>query len=85
MRKILVSYLQDAEIYVIDVDFLHSNEVDPYIRDVFIPIIRNEQINFKSIHFQTKSRERMKKMLRAFQSLLQMTGPIFEEDGRYKV
>lgn len=84
MKKILIDYLNKESITV-DLDFLHAKEVDPYVRDIFIPVFRSIKFGEEYITFQTKSKERMKKLIGIFRSCIEIYSGIEEDDGFYKI
>ena len=58
MKASLSEYLSSYSDLCLDLDFLHAKEVQPYIVDILLPCLDHP------VYLQSKSRERMKKVLR---------------------
>lgn len=83
MAEVLESYLFAEKEVVIDFDFMFQQEVDSYIRDILIPTYSdNKEV---IVWLQTKQKDRIKRIARILNSVLQKFSPIIQEEGFYKI
>lgn len=82
MKNILSEFLYKEDSITIDIDFLHTNELDVYMKDIAIPVLHDTK-DIEEIDFQTKSKERIKKLIRIFKATMQVFGPVVQQDNFY--
>ena len=74
--------LEENNVLKIDLEFLHGNEVQSYLQDILLPTYTKYKTQ---VYLQTRSKERMKKVIRTLKENIWTCSPVESEEGFFTI